>query len=106
MTNAQNYPPENAPRAPNETELRQLWQWLKKMQYDEDYCLDEGDWFRGFYIAVFDHYQTGGPGYSGKILYFIWDGTMDACDIFGWEGSEMFHYAQHSDLCGNDRAAE
>ena len=96
------YPPENRPRAPNEAELRQLWEWLKLMGHDVNYCLAEENWFCGFYIAVFDHYCTGSPGYVGKILYLIWDGTMDACDIFGWKGADMFHCAQHSDVCGSD----
>jgi len=99
MTTTQQYPAENVPRAPNEIELQQLWLWMKAMHHDDNYCLDEQDWFRGFYIAVFDHYCTGCPGYSGKLLYLVWDGTPDCCDVFVWKGSEMIHYAQHSDMC-------
>lgn len=87
----------NAVRSPNPAELAQLWKWLTEEGHVESYMLDESTWVQAFWIAVFDDYVTGCPGYVGKVLYLVWDGSPDFCDVFTWRGEELVHESTHCD---------
>jgi hypothetical protein len=36
------------------------------------------------YIAVFDHYITDSPGYAGKLMSVVWDGSPSIYDVYVW----------------------
>ena len=35
-------------------------------------------------IAVFDHYITDGPVYSGKVMMVVWSGAPERHEVFIW----------------------
>jgi hypothetical protein len=41
------------------------------------------------YIAVFDQYQTGCPGYCRKVMTVVWDGSPSTFNVFFWENGKM-----------------
>ena len=41
------------------------------------------------YIAVFDDYQTGCPGYCGKLMSVVWDGSPSTYDVFIWPNGNL-----------------
>jgi hypothetical protein len=41
------------------------------------------------YVAVFEHYQTGSPGYVGKVMTVVWDGWPSTFNVFTWDGDKM-----------------
>jgi hypothetical protein len=92
----QRFPARNSPRPPTEHELAEVWAWMKEQRYDEMYLLEEASWFEQFWIAVFDHYITGSPGYAGKVLYLIWDGTPANCTVFVWNKANIVLYAEYA----------
>ena len=94
------FPAESSPRAPNSKEICEIWEWIKRVGHDEAYNLNESDWYKGFWIAVFNEYCTGGPGYCGKLMYLIWDGFPDACTVFTWEHGKLREHSSHAD-CGS-----
>jgi len=78
-----------APRRPNADELKQLANWLQSLgAYDEENAAMTAD---NAYIAVYDHYCTGCPGYVGKLMSVIWDGSPSTYDVFIWSDNEMQH---------------
>jgi hypothetical protein len=88
----------NPVRPPNATELQQLWGWLTETERAEIYMLEQATWFLQFQIAVFDEYQTGCPGYCGRVLYLVWDGAPDYCDVFTWDRKgHLVHESSHAD---------
>lgn len=105
MENAKTSPAGNEVRPPNAAEVDQLWTWLEQTGRAEIYDLRRGNWFTGFWIAVFDGYVTGGPGYAGKLLYLVWDGFPDACDVFTFRDGELRHSSSHGD-CEQDAMPE
>ncbi len=38
-------------------------------------------------IAVFDDYATGGPGYFGKIMTVVWDGSPGEYIVYTWNSA-------------------
>ena len=79
-------PLSQTPRPPTEDELRQLAGRLRR-----EYGLhpDETGYVHAAYIAVYDHYQTGCPGYCGKLMSVEWDGAPSFFDVFTWEQGTM-----------------
>jgi hypothetical protein len=75
-----------APRTPNAEELQQLAGWLAGQGYDLD---DATGIASAAYVAVYDYYMTGGPGYVGKLMSVVWDGSPSTFDVFTWQGGEM-----------------
>ena len=41
------------------------------------------------YVAVFDNYLTGGPGYSGNVMIVVWDGGSGQYEAYAWNNKEM-----------------
>lgn len=82
-------PAEYTPRAPSENEIAELSTWLMELEnggYDGEAAVMTA---RNAYIAVFDHYQTGGPGYCGKLMSVIWDGAPSVFNTFIWRDGKM-----------------
>lgn len=79
---------EHTPRSPNADELRLLGDWLIDQGCDE---FSAQELPACGYIAVFDHYVTGSPGYVGKVLSVIWDGSPSTYDVFVWKDGKMEH---------------
>ena len=76
------------PRVANAEEITQLAAWLHEQGYDlEDAVLTARD----AYVAVYDNYVTGCPGYCGKLMSVVWDGSPDCFDVFTWDDGKMVH---------------
>ncbi len=82
---------QNIPRPPCNNELEQLWKWLKNEGHVEAYHLQKSHLLDTLWITVFDTYITDGPGYAGRLMYLIWGGTPECCDVFVWHGKELVH---------------
>jgi hypothetical protein len=70
-----------APRSPNDTELRQLREWLLRSSIGE---VDD-NWRESVWLAVFDDYCTDCPDYRGKLMVAVWGEAPDCCSIFTWD---------------------
>ena len=70
-----------APPQPNADELDQLSRWLCEQGYDPDTAMMTAT---TAYVAVYDEYVTGCPGYCGKVLSVVWDGSPSCFDVFTW----------------------
>lgn len=46
------------------------------------------------FIAVFDHFVTGSPGYAGKIMTVIWDGSPSTYDVYVWTNGNIDYVAK------------
>jgi hypothetical protein len=79
----------NLVRPPTSGELAQLWDFYVEQGQVEMYQLEKATWVELFWIAVFDDYITGCPGYAGKVMYVVWDGAPYACDVFGWQQGKL-----------------
>jgi hypothetical protein len=80
-------PAEYTPRPPNAEEKKQLADWLLATgAYEADDAASLADCA---YVAVFDHYATGCPGYVGKVISVVWDGSPSTFDVFTWEDGVM-----------------
>lgn len=82
---------QNIPRSPSNAELEQLWKWLKNEGHAESYGLQKSHLLDTLWITVFDKYITDGPGYSGRVMYLIWGGSPECCDVFVWHDKELIH---------------
>jgi hypothetical protein len=75
------------PRRPNAGELQQLAAWLQSLgAYDEATATVTAE---NAYIAVYDEYCTGCPGYFGKLMSVVWDGSPSTYDVFIWSDDKM-----------------
>jgi hypothetical protein len=74
-------------RRPNACELQQLANWLQSLgAYDEATATMTAE---NAYIAVYDEYCTGCPGYFGKLMSVVWDGSPSTYDVFIWSDDKM-----------------
>ena len=83
------------PRAPTTEEKEQLIAYNLKRYYDNPTEEDREEQ-RGFTehaaIAVFDDYITGSPGYVGKLMVVVWDGSptfYDAYMCYTWHNGKI-----------------
>jgi hypothetical protein len=67
------------PRPPIRREFHELSEWLVEQGYYRD---DAEMITRNAYVAVYDHFATGCPGYIGKVMSVVWDGLSH--DAFIW----------------------
>ena len=70
------------PRPPHIHEIRDLERW-----YEENYGGDSkesNDLVMEASIAVFDHYITASPGYSGSVMVVVWPSGPEMHDAFYW----------------------
>lgn len=88
------------PRPPNPNELRQLADWLRGQGYDRE---DADSTAGSAFVAVYDHYTTGGPGHAGKLMSVVWDGSPSFFDVFTWEGGGMARTGRDEDAKACDR---
>jgi hypothetical protein len=79
-------PPNYTPRAPTDDELKELSVWNVKQGLDED---DAEHVARCAYVAVFDQYESGSPGYVGKVMTVVWDGSPSTFNVFTWNKGRM-----------------
>jgi len=84
----------NTPRSPNPDELRQLADWLCGQGHDRE---DTPGVASSAFVAVYDRYSTGGPGYVGKLMSVVWDGAPSLFDVFTWEDGTMVRSARDYD---------
>lgn len=88
MANAnETSPAATQPRPPNEEELQQLADWLLGQGFIEQE--DAIGTARSAYVAVYDAYCTGCPGYVGKLMSVVWDGAPSFFDVFIWNNGKM-----------------
>jgi hypothetical protein len=72
------------PRKPIDAEKKELVDFLLR-----ENAADEGEeTIKGYvedaYIAVFDDYVTGSPGYSGKVMVVVYDGGTTQTETYSW----------------------
>lgn len=99
MNEHNSHPDTQAPRKPTGEELSQLADWL----LSQGYFQDDATWIaQAAFVSVFDRYVTGGPGYSGKLLSVVWDGSPSTYDVFTWHDGKMVHCGREYDQkeCG------
>jgi hypothetical protein len=78
--------PLNTPRPANAAELEQLAGWLRDQGHDAD---DAAETAANAYVAVYDSYMTGGPGFCGKLMSVVWDGSPSFFDVFTSDGGKL-----------------
>jgi hypothetical protein len=74
------------PRIPNAEELRELSQWIQNLGPDK---VEADATVQSAFIAVYDHYITGGVGYSGKLMSVVWDGDPGFFQVFIWDDGKI-----------------
>ena len=86
------------PRKPTEAEKEELIAYNTKRSYKNPTEADKED-EQGFVenaaIAVFDHYITDSPGYSGKVMVVVWGGSPGLTETYIWNREEI-------ELCENE----
>jgi hypothetical protein len=75
-----------APRTPTPDELQQLADCLVSIGYDPNDAISIAGCA---YVAVYDDYCTGGPGYFGKLMSVVWDAAPSFFDVFTWKNWKM-----------------
>lgn len=71
------------PRKPTEAEKKELQRYLEEVDNYEAKATQ--DIIEGAYIAVFDDYSTGSPGYFGKVMIVVYDGGPSQTETYIWE---------------------
>jgi len=81
------------PRKPDDGELRQLTQFTARRYGFHSDPIESEKEVRALvdmaYIAVFEHYTTGGPGFSGKIMLVLWDGSPGQYEAYTLENNRL-----------------
>jgi hypothetical protein len=74
-------------RIPTKEEKIELVEYHLKHDYKND--TNERVSIEGFVesaaIAVFDNYTTSSPGYSGKLMVVVYDGSPEMTETYTWE---------------------
>jgi hypothetical protein len=81
------------PRKPNEIELKQLTQFTS-LQYKFSSSSIENEkeaanQVSRAFIAVFDDYCTGSPGWAGKLMVVVWDGSPGQYEVYTWQDGKL-----------------
>lgn len=88
----------NEPRKPTEEEKTQLVDFALRDQDPELFDLgkvadEEREQIKGHvddaYIAVFDHYITSSPGYTGKVMVVVWSSAPQQTEVFTWSHGHL-----------------
>lgn len=69
-------------RLPTEAELTELQTLIESEGSEPAFVLDA-------YIAVYDRYITGSPGYIGKLMTVVWDAGPSFYDVFVWQDGKI-----------------
>ncbi len=83
------------PRTPTEPEVAELAKWLMthfEIEHDEAVGVT-----RSAFVAVYDNYMTGGPGYWGKLMSVVWDGAPSVFDVFTWHSGALVREGREYD---------
>ncbi len=82
---------DKTPRVPTIEEKNEVVEWLlanddawHDPKREDEVREDLKGLIDGAYIAVFDKYSTGGPGYVGKVMTVVWDGGPHQTETYSW----------------------
>lgn len=71
---------DNTPRKATEEEVEQV---IDAVVFDKGFEKEDVEnSVRGAYIAVFDEYITGSPGYVGKVILVVYDGAPEQYEAY------------------------
>jgi hypothetical protein len=77
-------------RPPDEEEIKQLKQYLFNKMMGGEFDEEEATGLLGdAYIAVFPDYVTGGPGYFGRVMIVVYDGSPGFVESYCWDKDEI-----------------
>jgi len=73
-------------RIPTKEEKIELVEYLLSHDYnnDENERVNIEGFVESAAIAVFDHYITNSPGYSGKLMVVVYDGAPEMSETYTW----------------------
>ena len=73
-------------RIPTKEEKIELVEYLLKHDYknDENERLNIEAFVESAAIAVFDNYITSSPGYSGKLMVVVYQGSPEMTETYTW----------------------
>src|SRR3989339_2223325 len=79
------------------------------IQYSADLCLDSNveeakTVVENAYICVFEDYSTGGPGWAGKVMIVLWDGSPEEYEAYNWEDGKLVFIEQFEALAIGHKA--
>jgi hypothetical protein len=74
------------PRIPTKEEKIELVEYLltHDLRNDENERMNIEGFVESAAIAVFDHYITSSPGYSGKLMVVVYDGAPEMTETYTW----------------------
>jgi len=74
------------PRIPTREEKIELLEYILKYDYknDENERLNIEGFVESAAIAVFDNYITSSPGYSGKLMVVVYEGSPEMTETYTW----------------------
>jgi hypothetical protein len=74
------------PRIPTKEEKIELVEYLLKhdLKNDENERVNIEGFVESAAIAVFDNYITSSPGYSGKLMVVVYDGSPEMTETYTW----------------------
>ena len=84
---------DKSPRVPTIEEKNEVVKWLlanddawhdPKHEDEDETREDLKGLIEAAYIAIFDTYSTGGPGYVGKVMVVVWDGGPQQTETYSW----------------------
>ena len=73
-------------RIPTREEKIELVEYILKHDYknDENERVNIEGFVESAAIAVFDNYITSSPGYSGKLMVVVYDGSPEMTETYTW----------------------
>ena len=73
-------------RIPTREEKIELLEYILKHDYknDENERANIEGFVESAAIAVFDHYITSSPGYSGKLMIVVYQGAPEMTETYTW----------------------
>ena len=73
-------------RIPTREEKIELVEYILKhdLKNDENERVNIEGFVESAAIAVFDHYITSSPGYSGKLMTVVYDGAPEMTETYTW----------------------
>ena len=74
------------PRKPTKEEKKELIDFILKhdLKNDENERANIEGFVESAAIAVFDNYTTSSPGYSGKLMVVVYDGSPEMTETYTW----------------------
>ena len=73
-------------RIPTKEEKIELVEFLLKHDHnnDENERMNIEGFVESAAVAVFDHYITNSPGYSGKLMVVVYEGAPEMTETYTW----------------------